>query len=282
MTTDNIPFTPLLNSLTYPKIQSSSESSFISPVFRLNLALSTVKPQITLAETTTPEGEPLSLVSHDGQFYLQSRGEKLMTTFSHGSEEELARLGCAPSRPARQPMVLIGGLGFGYTLAAATAALPQKGARFVVAEQTPAIVEWNQTHLRELHPQLWEDDRILVEPLPVQNLIQENEETFAAILLDVDNGPWAFQDEANEALYSLNGLHAAKQALKSGGVLAVWSVRHERAFEKRLLKAGFEVTCEKVPASKKGKQNRFHTIWLARKGEYQSQNRSRNRPSDLG
>ncbi len=200
-----------------------------------------------------------------------------MTTFSHGSEEELARLGCAPSRGARQPLVLIGGLGFGYTLAAATTALPQKGAQFVVAEQTAAIVEWNQTHLRELHPSLWEDERILIETVPVQDLIRENEESFAAILLDVDNGPWAFQDEANEALYSLDGLHAAKQALKTGGVLAIWSVRHDAGFEKNLRKAGFEVSCEKVPASKKGKQNRFHTIWLAKKGVYQSQAQRRSK-----
>lgn len=236
-----------------------------------------MKPQIILAETTTPEGEPLSLVSHDGHFHLQSRGDKLMTTFSHGSEEELARLGCAPSRPARQPLILIGGLGFGYTLAAATEALPQKGARFLVAEQVPAIVEWNQTHLRELHPQLWEDDRILVETLPVQEVMAEHEEAFAAILLDVDNGPWAFQDEANQALYSASGLQAIKRALKNGGMLAVWSVRHDKAFEKELHKAGFEVSCEKVPASKKGKQNRFHTIWLARKGTYQPQNSFRSR-----
>ncbi len=199
-----------------------------------------------------------------------------MTTFSHGSEEELARLACSPSQPARQPAVLIGGLGFGYTLAAATQVLPQKGAKFLVAEQTPAIVDWNQTHLRDLHPQLWEDDRIFIETLPVQDLIKENEETFAAILLDVDNGPWAFQDEANEALYSLNGLHLAKQALKTGGILAVWSVRQDRNFEKKLIKTGFDVTCHKVPASKKGKQNRFHTIWLAQKGTYQKKNNSKN------
>lgn len=236
-----------------------------------------VKPQIVLAETTTPEGEPLTLISHDGHFHLQSHGEKLMTTFSHGSEEELAQMGCAPFRSARQPTILIGGLGFGYTLAAALEALPQKGARFIVAEQTPAIVEWSQTHLRELHPGLWEDERIIVERLPVQDLIRENEEALSAILLDVDNGPWAFQDEANEALYSLDGLHAAKQALKTGGILAVWSVRYDKEFEKRLVKAGFEVTCEKVPATKKGKQNRFHTIWIARKGVYEPRNPRRSR-----
>ncbi|MBK1835401.1 hypothetical protein [Roseibacillus ishigakijimensis] len=232
-----------------------------------------MKPQTILAETTTPEGEPLTLVSHDGHFHLQSRGAKLMTTFSHGSEEELARLACAPSRAARQPAVLVGGLGFGYTLAAATEALPQQGARFLVAEQSPAIVEWNQTHLRELHPQLWEDDRILIEPVPVQQLMAENVDTFSAILLDVDNGPWAFQDAGNEDLYSLAGLERAKAALKTGGILGVWSVRPDKNFEKNLRKTGFEVSCEKVPATSKGKQNRFHTIWLARKGVYQSQHR---------
>lgn len=234
-----------------------------------------MKPQIILAETTTPEGEPLTLVSHDGHYHIQSRGDKLMTTRSTGSEEELANLACAPSRPARQPITLIGGLGFAFTLAAATRALPQKGAKFLVAEQTKAIIQWNQSHLRELHPDLWEDDRILIEAHPVQQLIAENPETFSTILLDVDNGPWAFQDAANEDLYSLTGLYAAYGALKSGGILGVWSMRYDKSFAERLAKAGFEVSVEKVPASKKGKQNRFHTIYLARKGLYQSQNRRR-------
>ena len=59
-------------------------------------------------------------------------------------------------------------------------------------------------------------------------------------------------------------------------MLAIWSVRYDKAFEKKLIKAGFDVTCEKVPATKKGKQNRFHTIWLAKKGQYQSKARSRD------
>jgi len=112
-----------------------------------------------------------------------------------------------------------------------------------------------------------------VDPSPVQELIAENPETFSTILLDVDNGPWAFQDASNEALYSLDGLLAARQALKSGGVLGIWSMRYDKPFETLLEKAGFDVTVEKVPASKKGKQNRFHCIYLARKGLYQSQNR---------
>lgn len=235
-----------------------------------------MKPQIILAETTTPEGEPLTLVSHDGHYHLQSRGDKLMTTFSHGSEEALADLACAPCRSARQPVILIGGLGFGYTLAAAARALPQKGARFLVAEQTPEIIEWNQTHLRDLQPELWIDDRIVIEPLPVQKMMVEHPGIFSAILLDVDNGPWAFQDSGNEELYSFAGLQRAYDALKVGGVLGIWSLRQDPAFEKKLLKTGFEVRCEKVPATNKGKQNRFHTIWLAKKGHYQPRNAGRS------
>lgn len=245
--------------------------------FPSQLAKPLVKPQIILAETTTPEGEPLTLISHDGHYHLQSRGDKLMTTFSHGSEEELANLACAPCRPARQPIVLIGGLGFGYTLAAATRALPQKGARFLVAEQTPEIITWNQTHLRDLHPDLWGDDRIVIEPVTVQALMAEHPGVFSAILLDVDNGPWAFQDKGNENLYSLDGLRRAYDALKVGGVLGVWSVRPDKTFEKNLLKTGFEVRCEKVAATSKGKQNRFHTIWLAKKGHYERKNSARRR-----
>ncbi|MDP0489470.1 MAG: hypothetical protein Q7Q71_00295 [Verrucomicrobiota bacterium JB023] len=232
-----------------------------------------MKPYHTLAETKTPEGEPLTLVEHDGHFYLQSNGLQLMTTFSHGSEEDLAELGCATFRPARQPMILIGGLGFGFTLAKAAETLPQKGARFIVAERTRDIVTWNQTHLAGLHPGLWEDDRVEILHEAVQETIAGNPNTFSAILLDVDNGPWSFHGEANEDLYSPKGLARAKDALKEGGILTVWSARHDPSFEKQLRKAGFEVECEKVPASKKGKKNRFHTIWLARNGEYQKRGR---------
>ncbi|MEM9079362.1 MAG: spermidine synthase [Verrucomicrobiota bacterium] len=227
-----------------------------------------MKPYLTLAETTTPEGEPLTLVSHDGHYYLQSRGQQLMTTFAYGSEEDLATLGCAPFRQARQPLILIGGLGFAFTLNAATKALPQKHAHFLVAEQTPAIIQWHHTHLRELHPGLWNDDRIEIRPHPVQKILTQHSNTFSAILLDVDNGPWAFHGDNNENLYTHQGLLEAKTALKEGGLLAIWSARHDRDFERRLTKAGFTVTCEKVPATKKGKQNRFHTIWLARNGTY--------------
>lgn len=228
-----------------------------------------------LAETTTPEGESLELFEHDGEFFISSKGERLMTSIAYGSEEELARMACQPFRPARQPKVLIGGLGMCFTLSAAVESLPQDGAEFVVAELTQGVVEWNQTYLKGLHPDLLEDQRIKIKVSPVQKLIAQATKEYSAIMLDVDNGPSAFHGEENESLYTIEGLLAAKAALKDGGILAVWSAYPDKKFTKLVRKAGFDVSEVEVPASHRGRKRRMHTIWLARNGAYQSQNKKR-------
>ncbi len=232
-----------------------------------------MKPTIKLAESQTPEGQPLELHEHDGHFFISSRGERLMTSFSHGSEEDLARLGCQPFRTARQPRVLIGGLGMGFTLKAAVETLPNKGALFVVAELTQAVVDWNQTYLKDLHPGLLDDERVVIKHSPVQKLIGQAQGEYSAILLDTDNGPCAFHGDANDNLYTVEGLRLAKAALKEGGVLAVWSAFADKQFTKRMRKAGFDVSEVQVPAVHKGRKARMHHIWLGRNGAYASQNR---------
>lgn len=232
-----------------------------------------MKPYQKLAETVTPEGEPLELFEHDGEFFISSHGERLMTSVAHGSEEELARMACQPFRPARQPKVLVGGLGMGFTLAAAVESLPQQGASFVVAELTQGVLEWNQTYLKGIHPGLLDDQRVSVKVKPVQEIMAtaENGE-YSVIMLDVDNGPSAFHGEQNESLYTLEGLNTAKRALKEGGILAVWSAYPDKKFTKLLRKANFDVSEVEVPAAHKGRKRRMHTIWLARNGSYISQN----------
>jgi len=231
-----------------------------------------MKPYTKLAETETPEGESLELFEHDGSYFISSDGQRLMTSLAHGSEEELARIACQPFRLARQPVVLIGGLGMGYTLAAAVDSLPQKGASFVVAELTEAILDWNKTHMKDLHPSLLDDPRVAVRLKPVQQVMLESSKTFSAIMLDVDNGPSAFHGEENNDLYTLDGIHLAKNALKEGGILAVWSAYKDHKYTKLLRKSGMDVSVIEVPAAHKGRKNRLHTIWIAKKGEYVSQN----------
>ena len=63
-----------------------------------------MKPRITLAETQLPDGGTLALQEHDGRKSLLIHGQQICGPATRAAEEELARLACAPFRPARQPV----------------------------------------------------------------------------------------------------------------------------------------------------------------------------------
>ena len=75
----------------------------------------------------------LGLYRRGEEFSIRVAGRELMNSRIHGSEEALAEL--ASSRVADRPLprILIGGLGMGYTLAAALRRLGPEG-RVVVAD----------------------------------------------------------------------------------------------------------------------------------------------------
>ena len=81
-------------------------------------------------------------------------------------------------------------------------------------------------------------------------------------MLDVDNGPVSLTRKGNDWLYARAGLDAAYAALRAAGVLAIWSAGPDRAFVKRLGRAGFEVTevCVRARGPRGGGR---HIIWLA-------------------
>ena len=230
-----------------------------------------MKPQIKIGEAPTPEGDILELIEHDKDMYICANGQHLMTSRAYGSEEELGRMACQPFREARQPIILIGGLGMGFTLRAVLESVPQSKAQVIVAEIIPEVVDWNKTHLDKYHPDLLKDNRIGIKIGPVQQAIKDANEDYHAIILDVDNGPSAFTGKDNNSLYSDQGLKAIHSALKSGGLLAVWSAYADPQFTKRLRKVGFDTSVVEVPAAHKGSKRRMHTIWLAKKGSYVSQ-----------
>ena len=80
-----------------------------------------MRPFETLHSTTTPEGNHLTLHHRDGDYFIHLDGEELMSTRRTGSESALATLACQGLEEHKRPRVLIGGLGFGYTLRANTA-----------------------------------------------------------------------------------------------------------------------------------------------------------------
>jgi spermidine synthase len=187
---------------------------------------------------------------------------ELMSSGAHESEDALARLACAKLPSAAEPVILIGGLGMGYTLAAT---LKEVGpaAKVIVAELIPGVVEWNRGPLAHLAGNPLSDPRVSVRVQDIALSLQTELQAFDAILLDVDNGPEGLTRDSNNWLYSPDGLTAAYTALRPGGVLAVWSSTPEKTFAMRLRKMGFEVEEVRVASSINVQQDERHTIWLA-------------------
>lgn len=223
-----------------------------------------MKPWVLIGQTIAPDGTDLSLTLRDGEYVILADGKSLMSSRMHGSEEALATFACARLRGLSDPRVLVGGLGMGFTLRATLDHLP-RGASVEVAELLPAVVEWNRGPLGPLADHPLKDRRVRVEPGDVAVTLRSNMNAYDAILLDVDNGPAAFATAGNAGLYDNAGVAAAYAALRERGVLAVWSAREDRKFEKRLRYAGFRVQVESVRGRLK-KGGPHHTIFLGDKG----------------
>lgn len=207
------------------------------------------------------EGSELRLYRRGDEFSIKAGPIELMNSRVHGSEDALAELGCRRVADRARTRVLIGGLGMGYTLAAALKELGAD-AEVVIAELVPAVVRWNRELLAALAGAPLGDPRVSVYEGDVSHLIGAQTGQFDAILLDVDNGPEGLTRKENDALYSPAGLVAASAALKPGGIFGVWSISPDRAFSGKLRKAGFKV--EEIRARARGKQGGGrHMIWLA-------------------
>jgi spermidine synthase len=200
------------------------------------------------------DGE-LGLYRRGAEFSIRVAGRELMNSRIHGSEEALAELASARVADRPLPRILIGGLGMGYTLAAALRRLGPEG-------RVPAVVGWNRGLLAALAGHPLQDARVRVHEVDVAQMLRAEQRAFDAILLDVDNGPEGLARKDNDWLYARPGLEAAFAALRPPGVLAVWSSGPDRVFAQRLRRAGF--TVDEVRVSARGPRGgRRHTIWLA-------------------
>lgn len=223
-----------------------------------------MQPFLTLAEAETAEGAKLTLHRRGEEFFLRVNGQALMGTNAPESERMLAELGCEGLRGKRGVRVLIGGLGFGFTLGAVLELLGEDGL-VEVAELLPEVVAWNREHLAEVNGLLVDDSRVRMVLGDVYELMARGEaERYDAILLDVDNGPVAMVQEGNGRMYQADGLAMIGRVLKPGGCVAFWSASGDPAFVRRLAKAGFAVQVEAVKAYAQAKR-KVHTIFLGRR-----------------
>ncbi|HEY0353910.1 MAG TPA: spermidine synthase [Enterovirga sp.] len=231
-------------------------------------------PWVQLDRAEMPGGGELRLMQRGREFSIMLGATELMNSRLSGSEEALATLAFSKLHNRDRPHVLIGGLGLGFTLRASLAALAA-GARIDVAELVPAVVRWARGPLGEIFGPSLDDPRVAIREGDVGDLIRQSPATYDAILLDVDNGPEGLTREANDALYDVVGLGAARAALRSGGVLAVWSSGPDRDFTQRLRRIGFAVEEARVRANG-SRGGARHVIWLATRS-YAARPQSRDR-----
>ncbi len=222
-----------------------------------------MKPRITLAETQLPDGNTLALQEHDGRNFLLVHGQQICGPATRAAEEELARLACAPFRPARQPKIFFMGLGLGHAIAAVAKELPQKRANFIVAEPLAAIPEWHRAFLPD--SPLVTDARVLLENDCSPNALIRQEGSLHAILLHLDASPTGPRNRT--WVDERRWVSAAFEALQQGGLLAIAGSRHVPTLTRRLQGSGFDVAEFTVPSSPNAKRPRFLPIWLARKGK---------------
>ena len=203
----------------------------------------TAMPAVTVERIATPRGE-LALRRVDGDYEIVSNGTFLMDTRDGRSERLLvdAALG---RTSAPRPRVLIGGLGVGFSLAAAVACARVR--EITVVEVEPAVIAWQRGPLGAYSGHAADDPRVSLACADLLGWIGAPGPAYDAVCLDIDNGPDWTVVEDNAGLYTAAGLAALRARLAPGGVLAVWSAAAAPAYEARLRACFTEVAVCEIP-----------------------------------
>ena len=166
-----------------------------------------------------------TLLENREVFEVKLGDEYLMSSLFTEGEKELARLGLAELGGALD--VVVGGLGLGYT---AAAALENKNVRsLLVIDLFQEVIDWHRKNLVPLGAVLTEDKRCELRRGDFFELARtgfdnfDPDRKFDAVLLDIDHSPKHFLDEKNKSFYGAEGLGALRGQIKTGGVFALWS-----------------------------------------------------------
>ena len=152
--------------------------------------------------------------------------EFLMSSLFTVAEIELARLGLAEA-PGDDLDVLVGGLGLGYT---AAAALEDPRVRsLTVVDAIAPVIDWHRRGLLPDTAGLADDPRVRLELGDFFALVAgdrgfgEGAPAYDAILLDIDHTPRHVLNAGHAPFYTRDGLTALTRHLKADGVFALWS-----------------------------------------------------------
>lgn len=186
--------------------------------------------------------------------------EFLMSSFHTDSERALATL--AIERVAGEELkVLVGGLGLGYTAAAALDSA--QVSRVEVYELLPPVIQWMESGMVPLSKRLNAEERLKVVRADVyKHLLKDPVESqWDAILIDVDHSPEDQLAQDDHGFYSHDGLAKAARHLNPGGVLALWSYEGNDLLEREMRLAYDRVEVLPVPYFNQHVSKSF-TDWL--------------------
>ncbi|HYG57121.1 MAG TPA: spermine/spermidine synthase [Symbiobacteriaceae bacterium] len=191
---------------------------------------------IVIERHSTPRGD-LQLQRRGENYEIISNGVFLMATYNGESERLLVTAALEAAATPRR--VLVGGLGVGFSLAAALA--DPRVEHVTVVEIEEPLIDWNRRFLAPFSGNALSDPRTRVVHGDLLEWITATEERFDAICLDIDNGPtWTVTDE-NQGLYDDRRILAVRGLLAPGGAVAYWSAQQEPAFAERLARHFAEV-----------------------------------------
>lgn len=198
--------------------------------------------------------------------------EHLMSNLFTASEIALSKLGLAKLEGEGLDIV-VGGLGMGYTAAAALE--DTRVGSLVVVEYLEAVIEWHAADYLPLDPPLSDDPRCRVVQGDFFAMSASNEgfdpaapeRKFDAVLIDIDHSPDWHLDARSGSFYSAAGMTKLAAHLKPGGIMGLWSdAVEDTAFTKHLGTVFAEVWAEPVTFDNPLQNKPFtQTVYLARK-----------------
>lgn len=169
------------------------------------------------------------ILSLGREIYEVKLGEAfLMSSLFHEVEEALAHLGLGELKGERWDVV-VGGLGLGYTAAAALE--HREVASLLIVDALEPVIQWHQLGLVPLGKKLTGDPRAKMLQADFFERAQSAEgfdpqqpgRKFHAVLLDIDHSPRNLLHPRNAAFYRPEGLRALAAHLRPDGVFALWS-----------------------------------------------------------
>jgi len=217
-----------------------TEGSALNPIFEELDFQSTPIGDISLRRRTEP------ILKNAIVYEVKLDDEFLMSSLFTEAERQLATLALDALDDA--PLdVVVGGLGLGYTAAAALDASSIRS--LTVIELLEPVIDWHRRGLVPNGHRLTSDPRCAIVRDDFFELAAGAGAGFArsddsgpvhAVLLDIDHAPDDWLDDKNRTFYSPDGMRSVADKLHPGGVFGLWSNERPDAYFMRLLEDVFE------------------------------------------